>query len=290
MSATVQPALSTQPDPLGPVFRALADPTRRQILDLLRRGPQTTGGLSDQFPLTRYAVMKHLTVLEEAGLVIVRRSGRERWNHLNAVPLQEVAERWISPYAGRWAQSLLRLKDTIEQTTPTRREEPMPETATALNTVNAQQVELEITINASPAKVYKALTTDIGYWWGPPFGKDKDPNGTAMKDVVVEPVLGGKFYESYGNGQGRIFGIVSRIEENAVVEVRGPMGSALPVDGVMCYELSPSGNGTTLKFSHVMVGPIPAETHEHYGGGWNELLKNRLVAFVERGEKLGIRK
>lgn len=96
------------------IWRALADPTRRRILDLLKAGPRTTGDLSDQFPISRFAVMKHLSTLEGAGLVIVERRGRERWNYLNAVPIRQIYERWISGYAGLWAASLLRLKRMVE--------------------------------------------------------------------------------------------------------------------------------------------------------------------------------
>src|SRR5918996_1998614 len=103
-------------DDTGAVWKALADPTRRAILDLLRDRARTTGELSAAFPeVTRFAVMKHLGVLEDAGLVVVRRRGRERWNHLNGVPLQEAYERWMQPYANRWASSLLRLREAAEQ-------------------------------------------------------------------------------------------------------------------------------------------------------------------------------
>ncbi len=100
---------------LAVVWKALADPTRRRLLDLLRDGPQTTGELCARFPLSRFAVMKHLGILEQAGLVIVERRGRERWNYLNAVPIQQIYERWISGYAGFWAASLLRLKRRVEE-------------------------------------------------------------------------------------------------------------------------------------------------------------------------------
>src|SRR5215218_1131221 len=85
-------------DDTGPVWKALADPTRRAILEV-----------------SRFAVMKHLGVLETAGLVVVRRRGRERWNHLNGVPLRRAYERWMRPHADRWAESLLRLKETAER-------------------------------------------------------------------------------------------------------------------------------------------------------------------------------
>jgi len=90
------------------VWKALADPSRRRLLDHLKEGPRTTGELAARFPVSRFAVMKHLAILERAGLIIVERQGRERWNSLNAVPLRQIYERWISGYADHWAASLLR--------------------------------------------------------------------------------------------------------------------------------------------------------------------------------------
>ena len=82
------------------VFKALSARTRRQLLDLLRDGPRTTGDLCGHFPeLDRCTVMQHLSVLEDAGLVVARRSGRERWNHLDVLPIKHVHDRWIGDYA-----------------------------------------------------------------------------------------------------------------------------------------------------------------------------------------------
>jgi DNA-binding transcriptional ArsR family regulator len=100
---------------LDPIWKALADPSRRAILDRLRDGPKTTGELSERFEFSRFAVMKHLRVLERAGLVVVRRRGRERWNYLNPVPIQMIVERWITPYASMWARDLLDLKRVVER-------------------------------------------------------------------------------------------------------------------------------------------------------------------------------
>src|SRR5579875_1326896 len=96
------------------VWKALADPTRRRILDLLKDRPRTTGDLCTAFSLSRFAVMKHLGVLEDAGLVVVRRNGRERWNHLNAVPLRRIYEHYIDPVSDHLATSLLRLADATK--------------------------------------------------------------------------------------------------------------------------------------------------------------------------------
>jgi DNA-binding transcriptional ArsR family regulator len=81
----------------SPVWNALAVPTRRRILDLLRERPRTASELAEPFPATRFAGMKHLAVLQKAGLVLRRRSGRERWNHLNAVPLRRGYDRSVKP-------------------------------------------------------------------------------------------------------------------------------------------------------------------------------------------------
>ena len=98
------------------VFRALSHATRRQILDLLRTAPRTTGEICARFPrLDRCTVMQHLGVLERADLVAVRSEGRQRWNYLNVLPIKEIHDRWIGAYAARAADLLARLRDDLEQ-------------------------------------------------------------------------------------------------------------------------------------------------------------------------------
>ena len=97
------------------VFKALADPTRRFLLDLLfAREGQTLTELESAVEMTRYGVMKHLKVLEEAGLVVTRRSGREKLHFLNAVPIREVHDRWIDKYTERHVAALIDLKNELE--------------------------------------------------------------------------------------------------------------------------------------------------------------------------------
>ena len=96
------------------VWRALGDPSRRRILDLLRERPHTTGELCSHFDSTRFAVMKHLKVLEGAGLVLVERRGRERFNHINPVPIQQIYRRWLRPFEALPADRLLRIKQLAE--------------------------------------------------------------------------------------------------------------------------------------------------------------------------------
>jgi DNA-binding transcriptional ArsR family regulator len=97
------------------VFKALADSRRREILDLLKVSARTTGELCDHFEeLDRCTVMQHIGVLEKAGLLISRREGRQRWNHLNVMPIREVHDRWISPYATAAVDLLARMKRDFE--------------------------------------------------------------------------------------------------------------------------------------------------------------------------------
>jgi DNA-binding transcriptional ArsR family regulator len=97
------------------VFKALAAPIRRKILDRLKNNPQTTGDLCSTFAaLDRCTVMQHLRVLEEADLIVAVRRGRERWNHLNPLPIRDIHERWIGPYAAFAVEKLAVLKAELE--------------------------------------------------------------------------------------------------------------------------------------------------------------------------------
>jgi len=120
------------------VFRALADPTRRSLLDeLFREDGQTLSALEGRFPMTRFGVMKHLKQLEEAGLVVTRRHGREKHHFLNPVPIRLVHDRWVSKYAEPWAAALSGLKHTLEET---------------------MEKVFEIYIKTSPERLWEAIT------------------------------------------------------------------------------------------------------------------------------------
>jgi DNA-binding transcriptional ArsR family regulator len=99
------------------VFRALADPTRRHLLDrLYERDGRTLTELESELEMTRFGVMKHLRVLEEAGLVVTRRAGREKHHFLNPVPIRQIHDRWIDKYTERVVSALLDLKSDLEET------------------------------------------------------------------------------------------------------------------------------------------------------------------------------
>jgi DNA-binding transcriptional ArsR family regulator len=122
------------------VFKALSDPTRRSLLDeLFRQDGQTLSALEERLPMTRFGVMKHLKVLEEAGLVVTRRSGREKHHFLNPVPIRLVHDRWVSKYAEPWVQTLSELKNSIEE--------------------NSMEKVYEIYIKTTPERLWEAITS-----------------------------------------------------------------------------------------------------------------------------------
>ncbi|HET6173433.1 MAG TPA: metalloregulator ArsR/SmtB family transcription factor [Gaiellales bacterium] len=99
------------------VFKALADPTRRHLLDrLFERDGRTLTELESELAMTRFGVMKHLKVLQEAGLVVTRRRGREKLHYLNPVPIRLIHDRWIDKYTERRVSALIDLKHELEQT------------------------------------------------------------------------------------------------------------------------------------------------------------------------------
>lgn len=122
------------------VFKALADPTRRQLLDeLFREDGQTLSALEERFAMSRFGVMKHLKQLEEAGLVVTRRRGREKLHYLNPVPIRLVHDRWVSKYAEPWVAGLATLKHELEKT--------------------MEQV-FEIYIRTTPERLWEAITDE----------------------------------------------------------------------------------------------------------------------------------
>src|SRR5215207_916207 len=127
------------------VFRAIADPTRRSLLDeLFEQDGQTLSELEERLPMTRFGVMKHLRVLEEANLVTTRRRGREKLHFLNPVPIRLVHDRWVSKYAEPWAAGLSELKHDLEQEEKT------------------MEKVFEIYIKTTPERLWEAITISEG--------------------------------------------------------------------------------------------------------------------------------
>jgi DNA-binding transcriptional ArsR family regulator/uncharacterized protein YndB with AHSA1/START domain len=269
LAGLTQPARSELENETAQLWPALADPTRRRVLDLLRDRPRTTGEIASQFTISRIAVMRHLEVLSSAGLVTSRKRGRERWHYLNAVTLGRVQERWADPLASGLASGLLRLKARVEA-----------EGGVLEPTRPAVDVALEVAIGGAPAAVFSALTEDPGGWWGHPF------LGQRATGLSLEPRLGGLFVERWDDGGYVIAGVTGWAQDRHL-ELTGPFHLGVAV-GVASFDLNTADQSTLLRFSFRAVGAVNPEIAERMAQGWNELIGTRLKALVETGARLGV--
>jgi DNA-binding transcriptional ArsR family regulator len=251
------------------VFKALSHPIRIDILDELKQKPLSTGEISDMYDVSRYAIMKHLNVLVEANLVLIRRKGRIRLNYLNVIPLQELYNRWVSKYEAPHARGLLHLKELAEE----RVEDDMEQTTE--KEVDSFHIEQEIVIGANKEIVYNALTKDINSWW-------KFRLGEESSTLIFEPHLTGRFYEDWGNGEGALWGTVIYLKENEEIRLNGLLGMSGAVNSFYSYKLSGENNKTILKLSHQVTGILEPQWEEAHRHGWNELLAVHLKNYLEK--------
>ena len=235
------------------VWKALADPTRRALLDCLRDGPKTTSALAAQFAQSRFGVMKHLTVLEECGLVSAERRGRERWNHLNAVRLQAASQRWLSPFQSQWAGRLMGLDRYLKESFA------MNDHAPALDLDIRQVIDLP----ASPAQVFDALTRGVDRWWGRPYRQTGD-GGV----ITLVPEIGANMVEAGDDGHAVIWGRVEEVKRPERLYLAGRFGIRGAVAGRVHFDLAPlEGGGCRLTLLHQAVGAIPEETRTGFDAG-----------------------
>jgi uncharacterized protein YndB with AHSA1/START domain len=238
------------------VFKALADPTRRELLDeLFREDGQTLHALEAHFNMTRYGVMKHLNVLEEAGLVVTRRRGREKLHFLNPVPIRLVHDRWVSKYAEPWAAARSDLK--------TRLESPMEKI-------------FEIYIKTTPERLWEAITDSeirSKYQFGMNISSDWTPGGR---------------FEMAPNG-GELLGEGENIEvdppRKLVQTMRALWGEDVKAEGTsrITWEIEPVGDDSChLTVTH---DQLREGANEQLYGGWPMILSG-LKTWLETGELL----
>lgn len=240
-----------------PVWRALFHPTRRQIIRLLQEKSRTTGELSNFFDVTRYAVMKHLNVLEQAELIHVRREGRLRWNVLNPERLRDLPE----DYLERWRTDAGDEGD----------DDGIDELESVVYSLN-----FEITLPVIPDRVYRAFLEEIDNWW-----PDRRLNGST---VILEPFVGGRFYEAITEGAGVLYGFLSRLEPAKEIWLIGPMdvgeAAAISLVGIQLDEID---GRTQLRLSHRTIGEINESSLPPRKGEWAKRLDKHLRAFLTEG-------
>src|SRR5256714_9749692 len=238
------------------VFRALADPTRRNLLDeLFKEDGQTLSALEERLPMTRFGVMKHLKVLEEAHLVTTRRRGREKLHFLNPVPIRLVHDRWVSKYAEPWAATLTGLKTSIEE--------------------DLMEKVFEIYIKTTPERLWEAITdSEMRQKYN--FGVGVDSDWKA-----------GSRYEARHPS-----GVDIAAGEN--LEVDPPRRlvqsfTALWADDVksegtsrVTWEIEPAGDSCRLIVTH---HELREGVNDQIYGGWPQILSG-LKTLLETGETL----
>jgi uncharacterized protein YndB with AHSA1/START domain len=240
------------------VFRALADPTRRSLLDeLFREDGQTLSALEQRLPMTRFGVMKHLKLLEEAGLVTTKKRGREKLHFLNPVPIRLVHDRWVSKYAAPWAAALSTLKRDLEAKT--------------------MEKVFEIYIKTTPELLWEAIT-------------DSEMRQKYSFGVGVEAdwTPGSRYEASHAQA-----GVA--ISEGEVIEVDPPRRlvqsmRALWSDEVktegfsrVTWEIEPVGDDSCkLTVTH---DELREGANEELYGGWPQILSG-LKTLLETGETL----
>ena len=237
------------------MFRALADPTRRALLDeLFRSDGQTLSALEERFAMTRFGVMKHLRLLENAGLVVTRRSGREKLHFLNPVPIRLVHDRWVSKYAEPWVAGLSDLKHDLEKT---------------------MEKVFEIYIRTTPEALWEAITNPeqrAKYNFGAAVYGDWTPGSHQETRAKADFVLG----------------------ESEVLEAEPPLrlvhtmlakfSPEAEAEGTtrVTWEIEPVGDSCRLLLTH---DQMREGANSQIYGGWPMILSG-LKTWLESGEML----
>jgi uncharacterized protein YndB with AHSA1/START domain/DNA-binding transcriptional ArsR family regulator len=237
------------------VFKALADPTRRSLLDeLFKEDGQTLSALEQRLPMTRFGVMKHLRVLEEAGVVLTRRRGREKLHFLNPVPIRLVHDRWVSKYAEPWAASISELKGRLEDKT--------------------MEKVFEIYIKTTPERLWQAITDSEmrrKYNFGVGIESDWTPGSAYSSASGSIPIAEGENLEADP-------------PRRLVQSFNALWGEGVKAEGTsrVTWEIEPVGDSCRLTVVH---DELHEGANDELYGGWPMILSG-LKTLLETGETL----
>lgn len=155
--------------------------------------------------------------------------------------------------------------------------------AIAQTAVSAMRVELEITIQASRARVFDALAKDIAAWWGAPYHLSAKP-----QYLVLEPEIGGRFYETASDNESWLWATVTGIKFGEQLELMGTFGMDGAVQGLVAFQLQENNGATVVKMTHRAIGDFADDKAARYAEGWQDLIGVRLKAFAETGKRYGL--
>ena len=238
------------------VFKALADPTRRGLLDeLFRQDGQTLSALEERFEMTRFGVMRHLKQLEDAGLVVTRRRGREKLHYLNPVPIRLVHDRWVSKYAEPWAATLSDIKTRLE---------------------TQMEKVFEIYIRTTPERLWEAITDSeirSKYQFGNHITSDWTPGS---RFEMSHPGAPGPL----GEGENLEVDPPRRLVQSMVAL----WGEDVKREGTtrVTWEIEPVGDSCRLTVTH---DQLREGANDQLYGGWPMILSG-LKTWLETGEVL----
>ncbi len=290
--ATLEGVPSERPDEAA-VFRALADGSRRELLDRLReRDGQRLSDLVEHLPMTRFGVMKHLRVLERAGLVVTRRRGREKQHFLNPVPIRALQERWIAKYLEPWAAAMSGLKAELEGSERAGSEvaaraaegEQMSDTASPTSETDAASVGsatdehvLEVYIRATPEAVWRGITEGA-------------MTRRYFHDTTISSTwtVGARVEYLFDDGRVAVEGEVLECDEprrlSYTWHVLYNEEAALEAPSRVSWELEPLGESVRLRMTHDRF-PAGSAVFPEISQGWAPLLSS-LKSLIETGAPL----
>ncbi len=237
------------------VFKALADPTRRELLDeLFRQDGQSLTELEGRFTMTRFGVMKHLKLLEQAGLVVTRRYGREKRHFLNPVPIRLIHDRWVSKYTEPWAAGLIGLKEEMERT---------------------MEKVYELYIRTTPERLWDAITDPeirAKYNFGAGAYSDWTPGATMEMTAPNAGILGDGVILEVEPPRRLVHTMTARWSEDVIAE-----GASR-----VTWEIEPVGDSCRLTVVH---DELREGANDQLFGGWPMILSG-LKTYLETGELL----
>lgn len=245
------------------IWKALSDPTRRSILDLLKSAPRTTGEISEHFEenLSRFAIMKHLGILEKAQLITIRREGKYRWNHLNTGPIQKTYDEWLD--------QLIQLQYYTDSSS---------RKTTSSQRMLTSTFDTSITLKASKLITWNTLTQQTNQWWLSDFYQHQD-----TQEMRLDPKIGGLLYEDTSDSEGVVWATVIALDSPNHILLKGDLSPDFggPAISFLKINLEARKQNTLLTLHNTIMGSTSTSQLQSIKKQWTALLQS-LKRFIEK--------